>query len=258
MATIATTELPPETGAAHSSSGATSGAIVSRYVTELDEIQQVFKLFRDQRSDLCLRFEGEAETFTSHVLDVADDSLLLEDIRPREGSALMNEGVNFNLTGRTEGVFVYAETLRAVEALSERGIPYYRVPLPEQMLYQQRRRALRFRIPLRVATHGAEVVLARIDQQPLSGAIVDISVGGCRAAFDGFPFPSLEVDEQIPLCQINIPKLLNLTAEGSIRHVTYDKEHSSTACGIEFVEMDITDRRRLEQFVQTLAKAAKR
>jgi c-di-GMP-binding flagellar brake protein YcgR len=253
VAITANTELPPETP----QSPSTSGPILSRYVTRVDEIRQVFKLFRDQRSDLGLQIAGEDQTFTAHVLDVTGADLLLEDMRPREGFALLNEGRSFNLTGRSEGVFMYAESLLLVESLSERGVPYFRVTLPEKMLYQQRRRAARFRIPLRVATHGAEVVMRR-ETGAISGAIVDISVGGCRATFTGFPYPGLEVDEHVDMCQINIPKLLNLTAEGSVRHVAYDKEHSSTTCGIEFIEMDITDRRRLEQFVQTLAKAGKR
>ena len=233
-------------------------AIISGYVTDASEARRIFTLFRDQRSDLSLRFEGESQAFAGHVLDVDDTSFLLENIRPRSGLSLLNGDEPFSLTGRSDGIFVYAEDLRTVDALSDRGVPYYRVPLPERLLYQQRRRAARFRIPLRVATHGAEVLVTRSDEQTISAAIVDISVGGCRCVFEGFPYPALEAGEQVSGCQINVPRLLNLEAEGSIRHVGYDKETNLTTCGIEFVEMDVTDRRRLEQFVQTLAKAAKR
>lgn len=233
------------------------GAIVSRYLTDPVEAREVFKLFRNQRSQLCLRFDSAPDAFSGLVLDVEPDNVLLEDIRPRSGLSLLQAGRPFNLTGRSEGVFAYAEEMRCAEALSERGVPYFRVPLPARMLYQQRRRAARFRIPLRVATHGAEVVLSRADGKAVPGAIVDISVGGCRAAFEGFPFPALEVEEQIPHCRVNIPKLLDLSAVGSIRHVNYDQALNSTTCGIEFVEMDVTARRRLEQFVQSLARTAK-
>jgi len=232
--------------------------IISGYVTDAGEARRIFTLFRDQRSDLSLRFEDESQAFAGHVLDVDDTSFLLENIRPRSGLSLLNSDNPFSLTGRSDGIFVYAEELHTAEALSDSGVPYYRVPLPERLLYQQRRRAARFRIPLRVATHGAEVVVTRTDEQIISAAIVDISVGGCRCVFEGFPYPPLEVEEQISGCQINVPRLLNLNAEGSIRHVTYDKDTNLTICGIEFVEMDVTDRRRLEQFVQTLAKATKR
>lgn len=254
---MATTTKPDRPSAA-GTAPASAAAIVSGYVTDLGEARRIFTLFRDQRSDLSLRFDGEPQTFTGHVLDVDDASFLLENIRPRSGLSLLKGDDPFSLTGRSEGIFVYAEELRTVAALVDRGVPYYRVPLPERLLYQQRRRAARFRIPLRVATHGAVVLVTRSEGQPISAAIIDVSVGGCRCVFEGFPYPALEVGDQISGCEINIPRLLNLKAEGSIRHVDYDKDSNNTFCGIEFMEMDITDRRRLEQFVQTLAKAAKR
>lgn len=254
MGTIAKSDRPSEAGTAPPN----AAAVVSGYVTDAGEARRIFTLFRDQRSDLSLRFEGESQTFTGHVLDVDDTSFLLENIRPRSGLSLLNGDDPFSLTGRSEGIFVYAEDLRTEAALADRGVPYYRVPLPERLLYQQRRRAARFRIPLRVATHGAEVLVSRSEGRPISAAIVDISVGGCRCVFEGFPYPALEVGDQVAGCRINVPRLLNLEAEGSIRHVSYDKDSNTTTCGIEFIEMDITDRRRLEQFVQSLAKAAKR
>ncbi len=253
MATTTKPDRPSEAGPGP----ANAAVIVSRYVTDASEARRIFTLFRDQRSDLSLRFTGESQAFTGHVLDVDDASFLLENIRPRSGMSLLKGDDPFTLTGRSDGIFVHAEELRTTEALSDHGIPYYRVPLPERLLYQQRRRAARFRIPLRVATHGAEVLLTRSEEKPISAAIFDISVGGLRCVFDGSPDPALEVHEQIPVCRINIPRLLNLEAEGSIRHVTYDKESHKTTCGVEFSDMDVTDRRRLEQFVQTLAKAAR-
>jgi c-di-GMP-binding flagellar brake protein YcgR len=251
---VATTTKSDRTAQAGAANGA---AIISGYITDADEARRIFTLFRDQRSDLSLRFEGESQAFAGHVLDVDDTSFLLGNIRPRSGQSLLSGDEPFSLTGRSDGIFVHAEALRTVDARTEGAVPYYRVPLPERLLYQQRRRAARFRVPLRVATHGAEVRLLRSDEQPISAAIVDISVGGCRCVFEGSVHPVLEVDEQIPGCRINVPKLLNLEAEGLVRHVTYDQDNNHTSCGIEFVDMDAPDRRKLEQFVQTLATAAK-
>lgn len=230
--------------------------ISSRYLTDVDEIIRVLKIFRDQRSDLQLRFEQDTGIYKAKVLDLQNRFMLLEDIQPRDGLAHLRSHKPFSLSGRTEGIYIHSVGNVAKKADSERGVPYFHVALPENLLYQHRRRAARFRLPLRVEANGAEVLLFRqgSDETPLTGRIIDISAGGCRAEISGVLSPPLEADEVLEGCAIAVPKLLDVHSKGTVRHTSINLERQVTTCGIEFTEMHVTDRRRLEQFIQAISK----
>ncbi len=225
----------------------------SRYLTDRADITRVFRVLRDQRAQLALRFDDEAQGYTARVLDVDIGHFLLDDIKPRDGLPLLHKHTPFNFTGRTEGLYVFAEGLAVAQADSERGMPYFLVPFPHRVLYQQRRRAARFRLPLSVVTKGAALIIER-NGTTLSGRIVDISAGGCRAEFDGPIEPPFVVDEVVDRCAVSIPNLLELTAHGTVRHHVTRTDPLRVSCGVEFVAMDITDRRRLEMLIQRITE----
>ncbi len=87
----------------------------------------------------------------------------------------------------------------------------------------------------------------------MTGKIVDISVGGLRAEF-AIQGSLPRRDETVENCRVTIPNLLQLNSKAVIRHVRMDVQRRIFECGIEMTEMAVTDRRRLEQFVQSLCK----
>lgn len=232
---------------------ASSGGIWSRYLTEQHEIVRVLREFRDHCQILTVRFEGVDQQFTAQVLDVTDQQLLLEDVRPRSGIALMQKRKLFAIAGRADGVYFYATDNRVTESAAERLVPYFRLPLPRSMLCQQRRRTARFRLPM--GDRSATLELANGDVNAI-GEIIDISAGGCRALFVGGLPTEIAKDEPAEFCRVDVPGLLTLECKAVVRHVG-PVESGGVTCGIELAEMGVTERRRLEQFIQTLAKAAK-
>jgi c-di-GMP-binding flagellar brake protein YcgR len=108
---------------------------------------------------------------------------------------------------------------------------------------------------LSVTKDGARLTLHRTER-PLSGFLVDISAGGCRVVFDVKSDPQIQPDEVVERAEIDIPHLLALTARAVIRHHSYNRQTGQLACGIEFTEMPVRDRRRLEQFIQKITKVA--
>lgn len=235
---------------------ATAGSTDSRYLDERDDIVRALKVLRDQRAEVSISFESEAGVYKLKVLDVNDQELLLEDIQPRSGHQLLNAGHEFTATCRVHGLYTYFSGNRVTHSEAERGLPYYCAPLPTRMLYQQRRRAARFRIPLKVSGNGATLTLKR--NQPETGEIIDISAGGCRVAFDGQLSEPLVLDRVRESCEIDVPKLLNLDGVGIVRHCHVDSAQAKTICGIELVDMSVTARRRLEQFIQSISRASQR
>ncbi|MFU8815751.1 MAG: PilZ domain-containing protein [Pseudomonadales bacterium] len=228
----------------------------SRFLTDPNEISQVFKLLRDHRAELQLRFDKETTTYRAKVLDLQGPSVLIEDIHPRDGMQLLRSGRAFALAARVDGLYIHSANNHAHKSDSERNLPFFHVALPASMLFQQRRRAARFRLPLRVVANGAQITLrpGNKEAKPLQGTIIDISAGGCRAEFAGFKFRPIHDEDPLEGCSLSIPNLLELNSRAALRHSSLDSRRNVFTCGIEFTEMSITDRRRLEQFIQIVAK----
>ncbi len=231
--------------------GQTTSGRDSGYITDLIEIADTLRAFRDQRTDLRVRLGSAADEILARILDVGEREMLIEDIRPRAALVLLRARAQFSFAGRMDGLYAFAEKATVLSREEERGLPFFRIALPSSMLVQQRRRDTRIRLPMRVATRGASVVLER--DLPMLGRIVDISAGGLRAEF-AIQGTLPRRDEEVQFCRITIPNLLQLESTAVIRHVRMDVQRRLFECGIELKEMPVTDRRRLEQFVQSLSK----
>ena len=243
--------------AAHDAGAPRQSAAESRYVNDPDEVAQIFKLLRDQRAELQLRFDEDSSVFRAKVLDLQGRSVLIEDVQPREGMRLLRAGRPFSLAARTGSLYIHSAHNQVHKSDAERNVPYFHVTLPKNLLCQHRRRAMRYRLPLRVAIRGAEVTLfpaGKDARPPLCGSIIDLSAGGCRAEFSGFKFQPMQAGDALDSCALEIPKLLEFSARAEIRHTSFDAQRRVFSCGIEFTEMHVTDRRRLEQFIQSMAR----
>ena len=229
----------------------------SRYVKDRATIERAFRQFRDQRTKLQLRFDGAGEAFTATILDVTDDNVLLEDIVPRSGLSHLRNGTPFSLAGRGQGVYVYVERVRCTKSDSERGVPYFWIELPKSVLYQQRRKAARVELPLRVKAQGARIRIIHDDLE-LVGDLLDLSAGGVRAQFLGQQDSVLQTEQTLDSCILHIRDQLDLHSEATVRHVLLDRRNAVLNCGLELTKMHVTDRRRLEHYVQSLAKQSAR
>ena len=242
---------------------ATGNSIHTAYLNASSEIAKALKILRDQRAPVQLRFDGDDTSYTAKILDLAGSEFLLEDIHPRSGLSKMAPGTEFSLSSRAQGIYVHSGSNRVVAVESERGVPFFRIVMPSTLLYQQRRRAARFKLPMRVAVAGASVEMMRPEHDKdsagrrLSGRIIDISAGGCRADFVSPVTLAIEQNEEVR-CRVEIPNMLNFEAQATIRHSNYDMGKRMLSCGIELIEMQVTDRRRLEQFIESIRRSSDR
>lgn len=241
-----------------------SNAIFTTYLKNPTEIGEALKTLRNQRVGLKLTFENETTIYTARILDVLGDEFLIEDLQPRSGLKLMGARRRFAFSGRGNGLYLYSEGNQVRLIDEDRGVPYFRIPLPSNALFQQRRRAARYEVPLRTDSNPATVTLFRKVETDrdhpgnLQGRMLDISAGGCRIAVPGPIHPPLESGEVLESVDISIPQLYDLSMQAVIRHASYNKLTRKVICGMEFTSMHVTDRRRLEQFIQSLAQTADR
>ena len=241
-----------------------SNAIFTTYLKEPTKIGEALKTLRNQRVGLKLTFQNETTIYTARILDVLGDEFLIEDLQPRSGLKLMGARRRFAFSGRANGLYLHSEGNQVRRIDEDRGVPYFRIPLPSNALFQQRRRSARYEVPLRTDSNPATVNLYRSVETDrdhtttLEGRMLDISAGGCRLAIPGPIHPPLESGEMLTSASINIPALFDISVQATIRHASYNKLTRKVICGMEFTSMHVTDRRRLEQFIQSLAQNAAR
>lgn len=225
------------------------------YLTKAADIVPMLKILRNHSADLELRLSGVEEVYTGRILDIQNDHFLLEDVRPRDGIVHLRRGARFSFAARVDDLYICGEDCKVTKVDSERGLPYFRAQLPDQLLRHRRRRHTRVTLPPRVSPMEGSISLNR-PQQPdgaLNGHIIDVSVGGCRAEFKGAVLPALRTDEELPHCTVRLTNSLSVVASGVVRHSAWDARQKLTSCGIEFTDMAIADRRRLEHYVLQLA-----
>lgn len=249
--------LPAADDASQSGEAADNDRITA-YLNDPAELSEALRILRDEQAELNILFEGDTQTYRAKILDVAADSFLVVDVQPREGLRNIRAGRQFALSARAPGVYLHSTSNRIAEVESERGLPYFRVPLPERVLYQQRRRSARYSLAPRLKVKGATVLVFREEiEAPLTGNILDVSVGGLRARFERPSLPMLTRDEEVRVA-VNMPKLLEFSGGSIVRHADYDSRRQHLTCGIELIEMHVTDRRRLEQLIESIRKSAAR
>ncbi len=224
----------------------------SRYLNTAVEIEERFKVFRDERTPLTLTMDEDGQQVTATVLDVTSRSILIEDIKPRTALGLLKKHPKFSISVRAEGSFAFVDNTSISGEGEERGLPYFHVPLPTSMVYQQRRSATRVRLPLQITSRGAYITLFAAPE--VTGQIVDISAGGCRVNFAVEQCAQFEIDDSVKQGAICLPPRVELHSDCVIRHWRKQPDGSLTV-GLEFIAMHITDRRRLEQFIQSASRA---
>jgi len=234
--------------------------VFTAYLEKPTQIAGALKVLRNQAAKVRLTFEKESTPCTARILDVLENEWLLDDLQPRTALKHMTARCPFAFSSRASGVYLYSEHNQVSRIDEERGVPYFRLPLPARVLFQQRRQSARYRLPYRA--HGARAATVTLHRMmagdkdhgsTLEGRLLDVSAGGCRLAVPGPVHPQLTADEILRNIKIRIPGKFDLNANAVVRHAIYKKSSRKVFCELEFTGMDIVDRRRLGQLMQSLS-----
>lgn len=222
-------------------------ALESRYLSERDDVSSVFRFFRDQQSEITLRFADNNNAFTARVVDLESDKVLIQNIIPNTGVELLRRGTPFSMSGRADGLFVYISDNRAVTEDANAGNDIYRIPLPASVLYQQRRRSSRYRLPVKVDIQRSYIELSHKPQR--IGRILDISAGGARILIDPAKTDTVLINDEFENCHILVPDALDIHVHVGVRHTNYNPVGQRLACGLQILAISDDDRAQLDQFL---------
>jgi flagellar brake protein len=226
-----------------------------RYYTSPGDIFGVLRALQNDRSPLTVQFSSGGTFYNSLVLDVniKERYLLLDELTPRDGHALMEAGKLFSLRASINGIRVHARDMRSARTLSDATGILYRVPFPERMLYLQRRDAFRARVPGSLMVNASAHSGKRPDTI-LQGKVIDMSATGVRVAFAGETSPPLEIGE-ILKARIEIPSQdQSIDCQLEVRNQDFNRDRDQTICGLRFHELGRIAQVTVNRFVTQLQR----
>ncbi|WP_449446076.1 flagellar brake protein [Thermomonas brevis] len=218
------------------------------YVHDASEIRHHLRRLAGARGVLSVRAESSQDGMATMLLQVDDDTFLIDVPSTRR----MLDAWLGSLLLRVEGSIDRA-ALRFSSGPARlddhEGKPALRVPIPERMLYLQRREFMRREPP-----PGALVCHLRLeDGREIQASIRDIGGGGLaivatRSAVE------FQVNEVLTGCRIELPDLGDVEVNLQIRHVVV-RSHlglDAAQAGCEFVDLAPVAQRKLFRYLMQL------
>jgi c-di-GMP-binding flagellar brake protein YcgR len=216
-------------------------------VNRKESIARLLQLAERRQVVLDVQWPGETERYGTAILGVYAEHgfFVLDELNPDEGHGKLLERRELHASGRLEGVPLKLSA-RLLEARDKEGVAFYKMELPQQLLYVQRRRSHRF------AQTGSPLPFnARLrDQQEvkvLRGMVHDVSSDGVGVVFEG----------QVPLRRglvLQHPREGAIAFDLEIRHAAYLPDRQVTRMGGRMLNMEKASLRRLRAVIHALEK----
>lgn len=216
------------------------------------QIAGILRRLQDAHALVRVSLPGDGETWLSAILEVhpTDGYLVLDELTPREGNALLRDASRLVVSAQVQGVDVSFAT-RMIEAGFSDGMALYRVAMPEKVRYWQRRLSHRARVS---AASLIPVTLEHNEGMVLKGELYDISAGGIgtrhREKHEMLPL----LGDIWPKCSIVLPGNENVVFALEIRYVEEDPGGKILRLGGRFVDIARPALKAVEGFVAHLER----
>lgn len=229
-----------------------------RTITNSQQIYSILTAVQKSRTPITIKFEGSEKYYTSIILktNLEQQHLIIDEIAPEKGHLLVMQDAAFSIRGSHNGVSLFFRPNVINGSGTENGIAFYRIALPQEMIYQQRRGSFRAPVPRALNIHATLTASSR--NQSLSGRLHDISISGCRINFEGEVAPQLIRGDIFENAAITLPEASCISYPLTLKHSRYVRELNETTCGFEFQGIDKTGQRTVDRFVYFLQREARR
>ncbi|MBB4866153.1 c-di-GMP-binding flagellar brake protein YcgR [Pseudomonas nitritireducens] len=221
------------------------------------EIHASLRTLMDSHDPLLITFEGRSQRFQSFVVEVNRERniVALDELIPNDGERFLQAGEDFRIEGFHEGVRIAWECKQSAFFAEIDGARCYWLPVPEQMLYHQRRNAFRAPVgqgqPVPVEISGSKL------KNPVKGNLIDISATGCKIRLEGNVTDRLQPGQVYEQLTARLP-FGAITVEVELRHVSFEEKVGYSFAGVRFHQMSGLVQRNVERFVYQLQREARR
>ncbi len=228
-----------------------------REVRSQIEIASLLKTLQQSRDPLVVTFPERAQKFQSFMVntDPAAGLIWIDELIPRDGDRYIEQGESFRIDAWHEGVHI-RWTCPAAQKREFENAPAYCAPLPENMIYHQKRGAFRAAVHRSIET---KIGLMKQQRQPqLFGELVDISATGCKARFSGDVRNQLAPGELQEDSFLELPDAGRIALSMEVRHVVHDETTNESYVGLRFRQPQPSAQRQIDRYVNTLQREARR
>lgn len=220
------------------------------------EILSLLRTLMQSRDALTVTFTGRAQKFQSFIvnLDAGKSALWIDEMIPREGDRYAKQGEAFRIDAWHEGIHVRWNCPGGNPVVLD-DAPAYAIPLPEEMIYHQKRGA--FRASARRTADIAVQLSHPERERRFTSYLMDLSATGCKVRLDGDLSKSLQPGEQYDSV-LHLPDIGRIDVCAELRHVVFNEEANETHAGLMFKQQSATAQRSIDRFVNHLQREARR
>lgn len=234
------------------------GIIGVRTLNNRDQIFSILASVQKARTAITIKFEERERYYTSLILqtNLEEGYMLIDEIAPEDGHVLAMQGESFSIRGSHNGVNLFFRPNRIAGSGEQSDIAFYKVPLPKEMIYQQRRAA--FRALVGRALNVQVTLTSTARRETIKGRLYDVSISGCRVNFEGEIAPEFIRGDYFENCQITLMDGFVVATPVTLKHAAYVRDWKETTCGFQFEALDKIATKALDRFVYFLQREAKR
>ena len=208
------------------------------------------------RSLVKVKIGKDTDEYNSIILDSNCDhkEFYLDELNSPNGHNKIKKGTLIHIDGRLQGVRMQFQT-KVLSIEDSNSIAAYRLALPKNMLYQQRRRHYR-------ANVNGDQKLAISLPVPLKhhviGDIIDISASGFCSRLDYSDSINFQAEQAIYSATINLPGRNEITCDIEVRSVRSYPDKGYALIGSQFIEIQPNQQTHLERIVAMLDRTQRR
>lgn len=208
---------------------------------------------RRERALLTVLLGGGKSAFSTAIVELQEqnDVLILDELVPEQGNAMMTQGTRLWVLGQLHGIkTAFQSEIR--DSGIEDGIIFHRIAIPAKLRHQQRRESFRAIVALGI---NAAVHLKPEEGQALSGQLRDLSIGGLSAILpllkelDGMATGTI-----VPQCEVELLGQGRLSVKAEVRHMRRNESRKNAQVGLAFRELQPKDQRQLQRSVSHLER----
>jgi c-di-GMP-binding flagellar brake protein YcgR len=221
------------------------------------EISGTLGQLQDSHDPLIITFHERTQRFQSYLVDVNREAgtIAFDEMIPRDGERFLLAGEPYKVEGFHDGVRIAWESNGPLTIDTSGDSRCYLGPLPDEVVYHQRRNAFRAALKL------AQLIDVDLDGEklkaPIRGKLLDISATGCKLRFDGDITSRLQLGQVYDRFAAALP-FGSMTAPVELRHLHFEERISTTFAGVRFHNMSGLVQRQVERFVYQLQREARR
>ena len=225
-------------------------------ITSPSHIAGLLRRLQTSHALVSIQYDDDTRFYTTVILNIQPDEncFLIDATDSAPWHTQLQIGNTLQLLGRLAGVKIQCQVILQ-GLLSEEDKPLYRVIIPRQLIYKQRRRHFRAHID---DGKALAIHLPLSMKQNILGYVVDISASGVCTRIDFNDASSLTMEQAIRHARISLPDKQTLTCDLTLRSVRHYPENGFSLIGSEFQHIPPHQQHHIERLVATLDRNQRR